>query len=58
LTPARAGSSILLKPGGSQAYTRMTSADKVAVLDLGKLEVVSEIKTYDGPDGMAWIGKP
>ena len=52
------GSSILVAPDGSQAYIGMTGADKVAVLDLGKLEVVSEIKTGDGPDGMAWVGKP
>jgi YVTN family beta-propeller protein len=52
------GSSILVTPDGSQAYIGMTCADKVAVLDLGKLEVISEIKTGDGPDGMAWVGKP
>ena len=46
------GSSILITPDGSQAYIGMTGADKVAALDLGKLEVVSEIKTGDGPDGM------
>ncbi|MGP0062297.1 MAG: hypothetical protein ACLQGP_01680 [Isosphaeraceae bacterium] len=34
------------------------SLSKVAVLDLGKLEVVSEIRTGEGPDGMAWVGKP
>jgi YVTN family beta-propeller protein len=52
------GSSILITPDGSQAYIGMTGADKVAALDLGKLEVVSEIKTGDGPDGMDWVGKP
>ena len=52
------GSSILVVPDGSQAYIGMTGADKVAVLDLGKLEVVSEIKTGDGPDGMAWVVGP
>jgi YVTN family beta-propeller protein len=52
------GSSILITPDDSQAYIGMTGADKVAVLDLDTLEVVSEIKTGDGPDGMAWVGKP
>jgi DNA-binding beta-propeller fold protein YncE len=52
------GSSILISPDGSRAYIGMTRADKVAALDLGKLEVVSEVKTGDGPDGMAWVGKP
>jgi hypothetical protein len=33
----------------------MTGADKVAVVDLGKPEVVSTIETGDGPDGMAWV---
>jgi hypothetical protein len=36
----------------------MTGADKVAVVNLGKLEVVSELKTGDGPDGMAWVERP
>jgi YVTN family beta-propeller protein len=49
------GSSILVVPDGSRAYIGMTGADKVAVVDLGKLEVVSEIGTGEGPDGMAWV---
>jgi DNA-binding beta-propeller fold protein YncE len=52
------GSSILIVPDGSRAYIGMTGEDKVAVVDLGKLEVVSELKTGDGPDGMAWVEKP
>jgi YVTN family beta-propeller protein len=49
------GSSILMTPDGSRAYIGMSGADKVAVVDLRKLEVVSEVKTGDGPDGMAWV---
>jgi YVTN family beta-propeller protein len=52
------GSSILVTPDGSRAYIGMTGADKVAVVDLGKLEVVSELKTGEGPDGMAWVVGP
>jgi YVTN family beta-propeller protein len=49
------GSSILIVPDGSRAYIGMTGADKVAVVDLGKLEVVSTIQPGEGPDGMAWV---
>ncbi len=52
------GSSILVILDGSRADIGMTGQDKVAVLDLAKLEVVSELKTGDGPDGMAWVGGP
>jgi DNA-binding beta-propeller fold protein YncE len=52
------GSSILVTPDGSRAYIGMTGEDKVAVVDLGKLEVVSTIETGDGPDGMGWVVRP
>jgi DNA-binding beta-propeller fold protein YncE len=52
------GSSILITPDGARAYIGMTEKDKVAVVDLGKLDVVSEIKTGEGPDGMSWVGVP
>jgi DNA-binding beta-propeller fold protein YncE len=52
------GSSILVVPDGSRAYIGMTGADKVAVVDLGELEVVAELKTGEGPDGMAWVAGP
>jgi DNA-binding beta-propeller fold protein YncE len=52
------GASILIVPDGSRAYISMTGEDKVAVVDLGKLEVVSDIRTGEGPDGMAWVGGP
>jgi DNA-binding beta-propeller fold protein YncE len=49
------GSSILITPDGSRAYIGMTGEDKIAVVDLDKLEVVSSIQSGDGPDGMAWV---
>jgi DNA-binding beta-propeller fold protein YncE len=52
------GSSILVVPDGSRAYIGMTGEDKVAIVDLGKLEVVSELRTGEGPDGMAWVVGP
>jgi DNA-binding beta-propeller fold protein YncE len=52
------GSSILVVPDGSRSYIGMTGEDKVAVVDLGKLEVVSELRTGEGPDGMAWVARP
>jgi YVTN family beta-propeller protein len=51
------GSSILLSPDGKLAYIGMTEKDEIAVIDLDKLEVVSKLRTGDGPDGMAWVGK-
>ncbi|APW58665.1 YncE family protein [Paludisphaera borealis] len=51
------GSSILITPDGKQAYIGMTEKDKVAVVDLDKLEVVSTLETGEGPDGMAWVGR-
>ncbi len=45
----------LIVPDGSRAYIGMTGEDKVAVIDLSKLEVVSTVETGDGPDGMAWV---
>jgi YVTN family beta-propeller protein len=52
------GSSLLMHPDGSRAYIGMTGADKIAVLDLGTLEVVSTISPGEGPDGMAWVAAP
>jgi DNA-binding beta-propeller fold protein YncE len=52
------GSSILVVPDGSRAYIGMTGEDKVAVVDLDKLEVVSTLEPGEGPDGMAWVVGP
>ncbi len=42
---------------GTRASIGMTGQDKVAVVDLGKLEVVSTLETGDGLDGIAWVGR-
>jgi DNA-binding beta-propeller fold protein YncE len=52
------GSSILITPDGARAYIGMTEKDKIAVVDLSKLEVVSGFTTGEGPDGMGWVGAP
>ncbi len=51
------GASILITPDGSRAYIGMTDKDRVAIVDLAKLEVVGSLATGEGPDGMAWAGK-
>ena len=58
LTLGGGGSRILVVPDGSRAYVGMTGENKVAVVDLGKLEVISELMTGDGPAGMAWVARP
>ena len=45
---------ILMAPDGSRAFVAVSSADKVAVVDLKTLEVVGEISAGKQPDGMAW----
>jgi hypothetical protein len=51
------GPSILISPDASRAHIAIAGGDEVAAVDAGKREVVSEIKTGDGPDGKAWAGK-
>jgi hypothetical protein len=43
---------------GKLAHIGMTQKDRIANLDLDKLEIVATLKTGDGPDRMAWVGKP
>jgi len=45
---------ILMAPDGSRAYVAVSTADKVAVVDLKTLEVVGEISAGKQPDGLAW----
>ena len=45
---------ILIAPDGARAYIAVSSADKIAVVDLKTLEVVGEINAGKQPDGMAW----
>ena len=45
---------ILVVPDGSRAYVAVSAADKVAVIDLKKLDTAGSIATGKGPDGLAW----
>jgi len=44
---------ILVLPGG-RAYVAVSAKDKVVAIDLEKLEVVGQLSTGKGPDGLAW----
>lgn len=48
---------LLIVPGGSRAYVAVSSQDKVAVVDLERLEVAAYIATGKGPDGLAWAAR-
>ena len=45
---------ILIDPDGSRAYVAVSTADKIAVVDLKTLEVVGQIAAGKQPDGLAW----
>jgi YVTN family beta-propeller protein len=45
---------ILIVPDGSKAYVAVSGDNKVAVVDLLKLEVVTTFETGKDPDGLAW----
>ena len=45
---------ILVAPDGSRAYVAVSSADKIAVVDLKTLEVVGQVDAGKQPDGLAW----
>jgi len=45
---------ILIAPDGSRAYVAVSTADKVAVVDLKTLEVTGQISAGKQPDGLAW----
>jgi YVTN family beta-propeller protein len=45
---------ILIVPDGSRAFVAVSGDDKVAVLDLKTLEVVTTFATGKDPDGLAW----
>jgi YVTN family beta-propeller protein len=44
---------ILFAPGG-RAYVAVSAKDKIVAIDLEKLEVVGQLATGKGPDGLAW----
>jgi YVTN family beta-propeller protein len=48
---------ILMAPDGSRAYVAVSSADKIAVIDLKTLEVTGQINAGKQPDGMTWAVK-
>lgn len=48
---------ILVAPDGVRAYVAVSGADKVAVIDLVKLEVIGEISAGKQPDGLAWAAR-
>jgi YVTN family beta-propeller protein len=45
---------ILIAPDGSRAYVAVSTADKIAVIDLKSLEVTGQIDAGKQPDGLAW----
>jgi YVTN family beta-propeller protein len=45
---------ILMPPDGSKAFVAVSGDNKVAVVDLQKLEVTTTFETGNDPDGMAW----
>src|SRR5579863_1572928 len=45
---------ILIAPDGSRAYVAVSSADKIAVIDLKTLEVTGQIDAGKQPDGLGW----
>jgi len=45
---------ILIAPDGSRAYVAVSTADKVAVVDLKTLEVTGQLAAGKQPDGLAW----
>jgi YVTN family beta-propeller protein len=49
---------ILIAPDGSRAYVAVSSADKIAVVDLKTLEITGEINAGKQPDGLAWAMHP
>jgi YVTN family beta-propeller protein len=57
LNVGRMAEGILIAPDGRRAYAAVTGEDRIAVIDLQKLEVVQTIATGHGPDGMAWIAR-
>jgi YVTN family beta-propeller protein len=45
---------ILMAPDGSRAFVAVSTADKIAVVDLKTLEVTGQILPGKQPDGLAW----
>jgi YVTN family beta-propeller protein len=45
---------ILLQPGTDNAFVAVSSANKIAIVDLKQLTITRAIQTDKDPDGMAW----
>ncbi len=45
---------VLIAPDGKRAFVACSEANKVQVIDLGKLEASWAIEVGKGPDGLAW----
>jgi YVTN family beta-propeller protein len=45
---------LLILPDGSKAYVAVSGDNKVAIIDLLKLAVITTFETGKDPDGMAW----
>ncbi len=46
---------IVIVPDGSRAFVAVSGKDKVAVVDLKRLEVTGYVSTGKQPDGLAWV---
>jgi YVTN family beta-propeller protein len=57
LSVGRMAEGILIAPDG-RAYAAVTGEDRVAAIDLQKMEIVQVIATGSGPDGLAWTRIP
>jgi YVTN family beta-propeller protein len=49
---------LLMDPPGNRAFVACTPDDRVAVVDLGKLEVTGHVDIGGHPDGLAWAVRP
>lgn len=54
LNVGRNAEGILIVPDGSRAYVAAAADNKVVIIDLKTRQIVGEILTGKGPDGMAW----
>jgi YVTN family beta-propeller protein len=52
------GGGIQMQPDGARAYAACAPDDKVAVIDLRRLELVGMIDAGGNPDGLAWAVRP
>jgi YVTN family beta-propeller protein len=55
LPVGRMAEGILIAPDGRRAFVAVSGENRVAAIDLQKLEIVQTITTGQGPDGMAWV---